>query len=58
MYHILPETKREIIAIRFEGYMTYQDYKTLFPYIKNRIKERGRVRFLIELNDWQHTNFL
>jgi hypothetical protein len=53
MYHILQETKGPIIAIRIEGYMTSQDYKTLMPYVKNRISQYGRIRFLIELKDFK-----
>ena len=58
MYNILPETKNHIIAVRVEGYMRSQDYKTLLPYIKNRIEQYGKIRILVELKDFKGVEIL
>lgn len=51
MYHILPEVYHDIIAIRVEGSMSSQEYKTLIPHIKRRLEQQSRIRVLFELNN-------
>lgn len=58
MYNILPETKGHIIVIRIKESLTSQDHKTLLPYLKKRTEENGKIRLLIELQDFEGVEFL
>jgi len=57
MYHILPESKRNVIAIRVEGYMRNQDYQSLLPFIEELIKKHGTIRILMDLRDCEGADF-
>lgn len=57
MYHILPESEGNLIAIRVEGIMRAEDYKTLLPFIETAIREQGTIRILSDLRNLKSVEF-
>lgn len=53
MYHILPESKGDVVGIRIEGYVRAEDYKTLLPFLEERIIQHGMIRVLLDLRDFK-----
>lgn len=58
MYSILRQSKDHIIAIHIEDYMRAQDYHTLLPHLKRRIEQHGKIRLLIELEEFKGVEIL
>ena len=57
MYHILPESKDNVIGIRVEEEMRTNDYETLLPFIESMIKKYGTIRVLLDLSDLKGIEF-
>jgi len=57
MYHILPESEGNLIAIRVEGIMRLKDYKTLLPFIKTAIRKHGTIRSISDLRNFKNVEF-
>ena len=53
MFEILNDGLKEVFAMRVSGKLLHRDYEQFVPMLENLIKERGSVRCLIEMVDFQ-----
>ena len=51
MFKIIDFTKRELIAIDVEGKLTKADYDKITPLIDKAVKDFGKVKLYIQLNN-------
>ncbi|QIA07400.1 SpoIIAA family protein [Draconibacterium halophilum] len=51
MFKIIDLTKRELIAIEVEGKLTKADYDKITPLIDKAVKDFGKVKLYIQLNN-------
>jgi hypothetical protein len=69
LFHIMPESKGNIIGFRGTGKLTERDYQeVLFPKLEALINKRGKIRLLVFLDEefaghelgafWEDTKFL
>ncbi len=51
MFRVLDFTKDNVIAILVEGKITKSDYEKINPLIDKTVRDYGKVRFFIQMND-------
>lgn len=57
MVNLLEETHERVVATKVSGKLDMEDYKQLFPLIKETIDQYGKFRWYIELEDFQGWNW-
>lgn len=53
MVEILDQSNPDIIAIRLSGKLLHQDYQQFLPVLEKLIEDRGGIRCLLEMTDFQ-----
>lgn len=53
MYEILPRSSGNVLGLKFSGRLSHAEYKSMLPYIYEKIDEYQKVRLLLELNHFE-----
>lgn len=52
MFELLPDSDGKIVGVRASGRLTDADYKSFMPRIEERIDAHGKIRLLVDMQDF------
>lgn len=53
MYQFLERSEGNVVGIKLSGKLTHAEYKELVPFIEERIERFGKIRLLLEFQDFE-----
>lgn len=56
MHRFKSKSHKNIIGLKLSGYLTYEEYNDIVPFLEKKIQEFGKIRLLIELDHWKGWN--
>lgn len=52
MFELLPESEGNVLGVQAVGRLTDADYKSFLPKIEQQIDEHGKIRLLVDMEDF------
>jgi hypothetical protein len=52
MFEFLPQTERDLVALRLSGTLNRDDYEAMLPEITKRLQAEGSLRLYWEMDDF------